>query len=111
MSLDGVIYLVKLLEIPLEDVGIVDDARIAWPEEIDHERTPSIDGVLALVDISDEESIEDVPDVLSKWFQSCHSIHIEYCDGPAIIHTRPVFTTVFGSASRFSYPTAKRGDC
>lgn len=70
MSLDGVIYLVKLLEVPLDEVGIVDDSRIAWPDEIGEAPMPTVDGVLALFDISDSDSIVDVPEVLSKCTRS-----------------------------------------
>lgn len=66
MSLDGVIYLVKLIEVDLDEVHVVHNARIAWPDGIDGEPIPPVNGVLSLVDVSDSESLSDFPKVLSK---------------------------------------------
>jgi GTPase SAR1 family protein len=91
MSLDGMIYVVKLIEIPLEEIGIVDNSRIAWPEEIDDSPMPTVDGVLALLDISDCESVADFPEVLSK-FNHCYQLQYQAFQRDFLVGDISVFT-------------------
>lgn len=72
MSLDGVIYLVRLLEIPLEDVSIAESQKIIWPEFVGDHDMPLVDGVLALYDVTNQASAAEIPDVLSK----CHHVSL-----------------------------------
>ena len=66
MSLDGVIYIVRLFEILVDDITINDSRRITWPKLIEIPKQPSVDGVLMLYDVTDEESINEIPDILCK---------------------------------------------
>ena len=66
MSLDGVIYLVRLLEVSLEDVTVADDRRIRWPNRVSDRDIPSVDGALVLYDVTNPDSISEVPDVLRE---------------------------------------------
>lgn len=66
MSLDDVIYMVRLLEIPLEHVGKSEGRRIVWPKTIAGADMPPVDGVLMLFDVTNKESIADVPETLGE---------------------------------------------
>ncbi|KAL9113250.1 MAG: hypothetical protein Q9227_002585 [Pyrenula ochraceoflavens] len=70
MSLDGVIYLVRLLEVSIEEVTITDNRRVAWPSTISDRDMPSVDGALVLYDVTNPESISDIPPVLQALFAS-----------------------------------------
>nr|OQO28265.1 hypothetical protein B0A51_04355 [Rachicladosporium sp. CCFEE 5018] len=63
---DGTVYLVRLLEIPIDDVEIdEDDDAISWPQTIAERMMPKVDGVLTLYDVKDRSSVEYVPETLS----------------------------------------------
>ncbi|KXT07352.1 hypothetical protein AC578_426 [Pseudocercospora eumusae] len=64
---DDRIYLVRLLEVPLNEVDIDDDNDdpINWPDTIEDKMMPHVDGVVALYDIQDKSSVEDLPETLS----------------------------------------------
>lgn len=66
VSLEGVIYVLRLLEIQLEEVVILENRIIDWPSMVGDLDTPRIDGALLLCDIMDRSSMADVADVLSK---------------------------------------------
>lgn len=60
-------YLVRLLEIPIDDVNVDDDDdTICWPDTIGNKMTPKIDGALTLYDVKDKSSLDQVPEVLSE---------------------------------------------
>lgn len=60
-------YIVRLLEVSIEDVDWDDDdGTVIWPETIDDKMMPRIDGALVLYDIKDASSLGNVPDMLSK---------------------------------------------
>lgn len=58
--------MLRLLEIQLEDVGILENGTIEWPSTVGDLDTPRIDGALVLCDVMDRNSMADVADVLSK---------------------------------------------
>jgi hypothetical protein len=64
MSLDEVVYLVRLVEISLGDVIITESSQIKWPTSPKGFDLPPIDGVLVLYDVTNKESITGVPDLL-----------------------------------------------
>lgn len=66
MSLDGIIYLVRLLEISMEEIIIDDDRKVRWPRIVSDRNMPSVDGVLVLYDVTNPESIQGVPEILGK---------------------------------------------
>jgi hypothetical protein len=66
MSLDGVIYLVRLVEIALNWIAIDDSGRLVWPRYFGEQDMPGIDGVLALFDSTDPSSVTQFPRVFSK---------------------------------------------
>lgn len=73
MSIDGTVYTVRLLEIPFEELDIEHDDRICWPEKIDDSPAPRIDGALMLYDVMNQESLAQVPGMLSQFFLPLHS--------------------------------------
>lgn len=66
MSLDGIIYVVRLFELQVDDITIDETRRVVWPRLIDIPKQPSLDGALILYDITDEESVNEIPDILCK---------------------------------------------
>lgn len=62
---EGTVYLIRLLEIPIDDVDIDDDDTVSWPGTIADKMMPRIDGVLTLYDVKDRGSLEGVPETLA----------------------------------------------
>jgi hypothetical protein len=77
MSLDDVVYLVRLVEISLDDVVVTGSNGIKWPKSLKGFDLPPIDGVLALYDVTNQESITGIPDIL-RWSPS-----LPCCNVPA----------------------------
>lgn len=75
IAVQGSPYLVRLLELSIEDVDIDDDDNtVSWPETIENKMMPRIDGALTLYDIKKQGSLESVPEMLSEcyWFNIMH---------------------------------------
>lgn len=66
IPVDGSLYLVRLLELPIEDIDIDDDDTINWPDTIEDKMMPPVDGALALYDVQDKASVEELPEMLSE---------------------------------------------
>ena len=66
IHVDGNLYLVRLLEMPIDDVDIDDDDTVTWPDTIADKLTPKVDGAIALYNVQDKETFEDIPEVLSE---------------------------------------------
>ena len=64
MSLDDIIYTVRLVEMSLDDIDFIDHDHIKWPRSLDGLDVPHIDGVLALYDVTNQESFEQIPEIL-----------------------------------------------
>lgn len=58
MSLDGLVYIVRLLEIDLKRVTFDQDLNIVWPGSTKRSTAPRIDGVLLLHDATHPEKLE-----------------------------------------------------
>ena len=67
IPIDGDVYLVRLLEMPIDDVDIDDDETICFPDTIEDKVMPRIDGALTLYDVQDQNSLESVPHVMSEY--------------------------------------------
>ncbi|KAK5736918.1 hypothetical protein LTR17_007062 [Elasticomyces elasticus] len=65
IPLDGNVYLVRLLELPIDDVDIDDDDNVAWPDTIADKMMPRVDGAIALYDVQDRDTFDDIPQVLN----------------------------------------------
>ncbi|KAK3681546.1 hypothetical protein LTR37_020854 [Vermiconidia calcicola] len=86
ISLKGTEYLVRLLELPIDDVDIDDDDHtVSWPETIEDKIMPRIDGALTLYNIKDEQSLEHIPQMLNAINKAgLPSVLISCkCDAPA----------------------------
>lgn len=66
MSLDDVVYLVRLVEMSLDAIVITESNRINWPKSLKGIEVPPVDGVLALYDVTNQQSINGIPDLL-RW--------------------------------------------
>ena len=67
MSVDSVVYMVSLVELDLESFDIViPNGRIEWPKQINGHIVPRMDGALVLYDVMNRESIQELPQTLSK---------------------------------------------
>lgn len=58
MSLDGSVYIVRLLEIDLKQVTFDQDLNIVWPGVNKDSGSPIVDGVLLLYDATQPERLE-----------------------------------------------------
>lgn len=73
----GNTYLVRLLELPIQNIDINDDDTISWPDIIEDKIMPKVDGALALYDVKDKASVIELPEMLSE----LDNIPIEYNPG------------------------------
>lgn len=65
MSLDGQVFLINLIEVPIEDISII-NGNIKWPGRVGNIQVTQVDGVLALYDVTRKESLSRIPPLLSK---------------------------------------------
>jgi GTPase SAR1 family protein len=82
MSLDGVIYVVRLFETVVGDITISDSNNITWPDLINEENPLPVDGVLLLYDVTNGESVLEIPEILCESRSACASIleHQHLCN-------------------------------
>lgn len=66
MSLDGVIYVVRLFEVQIEDIKIIENRKITWPKLLDEQKVHSVDGILVLYDVTNGKSVTEIPELLCK---------------------------------------------
>jgi hypothetical protein len=71
MAIDGGHYIVRLLEMSFSDIHIGERSSIKWPETMDDLATPRIDGAVTIYDVAEQESLGQVPEVLSWCHLSC----------------------------------------
>lgn len=76
INLDSAAFLVRMLECPLQDVIIETDNKISWPAD---PRMPTVDAACTLYDISNKDSFEDVPVVLSESESNHHDTQTNSC--------------------------------
>lgn len=79
MSIDGNVYVVRLVELTFDDLDLDDHKRICWPDTIDRTPVPVIDGAFTLYDVMNRESLVQIPETLSKWL-ACPTIQIFFFD-------------------------------
>jgi hypothetical protein len=65
-SLDGVVVLLRFIEIRLEDMGVTTDFPVSWPAFV-LEAKSRIDGAFLLWDVTEGYSESEILDVLSKF--------------------------------------------
>ncbi|KAJ5678731.1 hypothetical protein N7462_006975 [Penicillium macrosclerotiorum] len=59
MSLDGAVYIVRLLELELQTITLSHDRKIGWPRMGKDNAVPIIDGVLLLHDATQPDKLEE----------------------------------------------------
>ncbi|OAP64006.1 hypothetical protein AYL99_03233 [Fonsecaea erecta] len=59
-------YQIQFFELLFDDVDFSSERRIEWPTYINGAPLPEIDGVFCLYDVSDKESVADVPAALTS---------------------------------------------
>jgi len=64
IAVESASFLVRMLECQLEDLIIDRDNRITWPTD---PRMPTVDAACTLYDVSNKDSYQDVPVVLSEF--------------------------------------------
>lgn len=65
MTIDGGLYIVRFMEMSFNDIHIGERNTIKWPETIDDLATPRIDGAVTIYDVTDQDSLARVPEMLS----------------------------------------------
>lgn len=70
MSLDGVVYQVRLLEIELDNIHITGDQQVDWPETVIDYPMTRVDGALSLYDVMNKESLAHLPELISEFEDS-----------------------------------------
>ena len=66
MSLEGEVFLITLIEIQLNDLEVSEDYKINWPNSVGDVDVTRVNGVLALYDITEQNSITHIPNFLSE---------------------------------------------
>lgn len=67
MSIDGNVYVVRLIELKYGDLDIDDDKRICWPTVIEDVAVPNIDGAFILYDVMNKGSITNLLEALGQY--------------------------------------------
>ncbi|EXJ77904.1 hypothetical protein A1O3_09063 [Capronia epimyces CBS 606.96] len=63
-------YRVHFIELSLDDIDFSSGRRIEWPPYVNGSPFPELDGVFCLYDVSDRESVADVPTALTSMANS-----------------------------------------
>ena len=67
MSIDGNVYVVRLIELSYHELDLDDEKCICWPDVINGTPVPAVDGAFTLYDVTNKESLVQVPETLSKF--------------------------------------------
>ncbi|KIW64979.1 hypothetical protein PV04_07273 [Phialophora macrospora] len=59
-------YRIQLIELLFDDVDFSSERRIEWPAHVNGVPLPEVDGVFCLYDVTDKESVADVPAALTS---------------------------------------------
>ena len=60
-------YMVRLVEILFDEVKIAENDSISWPDTINDLAMPRIDGAYVLYDVTNKDSLDKIPEMLSKY--------------------------------------------
>jgi hypothetical protein len=66
MSIDGNVYLVRLVELNYHDLDLDDENCICWPDVVKGTPVPPIDGAFTLYDVMNKESLVQIPETLGR---------------------------------------------
>lgn len=65
MTIDGTIYVVRLVEMTFTHVQVGERGNIKWADSTDDCATPRIHAAVILYDVTNQESLANVPEMLS----------------------------------------------
>jgi hypothetical protein len=65
MAIDGVPYVVRCLEMTFNDIHVGERNIIKWPETIHDCATPRMDAAVTIYDVTSQDSLAKVPEMLS----------------------------------------------
>lgn len=65
-TIDGVAYVVRFLEMYVNEVHVGERNSIKWPETVHDMATPRIDAAVTIYDVTSQESLSKVPEMLSE---------------------------------------------
>ena len=74
MSLDGSVYIVRLLEIDSKKVKLDSEKKIIWPRLAKDNSTPDIGGVLLLHDATQPNNLDSATDFLRTSDTACQKL-------------------------------------
>lgn len=66
IQIDNVTFSIMLFELDLEYFDVDPERQIKWPKQIEGSIMPRVDGVLLLFDVTDRESIAELPQTSSE---------------------------------------------
>ena len=69
MSLDGAVYIVRLLEIDLKKVQYDQQGNLVWPPMGKDSSVPSVDGVLALHDATQPDQLAETTELIGRFMK------------------------------------------
>ncbi len=69
VSLEGATSVLRLIELPIDEVGMTINQEIDWPERVGDQAMPRIDGALVLYDVTNQGSIAQVPSILGEFIE------------------------------------------
>ncbi|KAI9802491.1 MAG: hypothetical protein M1825_002876 [Sarcosagium campestre] len=64
LSIDGVVHVVRLLELALDSLDLVGNRQLRWPVQVEGVNLPQIDGALVLYDVISQRSVAALPELL-----------------------------------------------
>lgn len=67
VQIDNVPYAILLLELDLEYFDVNPERQIKWPKQVGGSIMPRVDGVLLLFDVTNRESIVELPHTQSRF--------------------------------------------
>ena len=67
VSLEGVTSILRLVELPISEMVVTENQKIGWPEKVGDQAMPDIDGALLLYDVTNQDSMNQIPDILSEF--------------------------------------------
>lgn len=80
MSIDGNVYVVRLIELSFSELDLDNESRICWPEIVNGQQMPLIDGAFTLYDVMNKESLVQVPETLSEFARRAQTVDDEIAD-------------------------------
>ena len=69
VSLEGVTSILRLVELPISEVVVTETEEIAWPDNVGDQAMPEIDGALLLYDVTNQDSMNQIPNILSEFVE------------------------------------------